>query len=29
MTDVMEETTAEVARLSRVSVLCGGTQVDV
>lgn len=29
MTDVMEETTAEVARLSRVSVLCGGAQVDV
>ncbi|BDD83912.1 hypothetical protein TPB0596_36750 [Tsukamurella pulmonis] len=29
MTDMMEETTAEVARLSRVSVLCGGSQVDV
>ena len=29
MTDTMEETSAEVARLSRVSVLCGGSQVDV
>ncbi|MET9328512.1 type VII secretion integral membrane protein EccD [Tsukamurella sp. NPDC003166] len=27
--DIAEETTAEVARLSRVSVLCGGAQVDV
>ncbi|GAA1098139.1 type VII secretion integral membrane protein EccD [Tsukamurella spumae] len=27
--DIAEETAAEVARLSRVSVLCGGAQVDV
>lgn len=29
MTDLAEETNIEVARLSRVSVLCGGAQVDV
>ncbi|WP_158636118.1 type VII secretion integral membrane protein EccD [Tsukamurella sputi] len=29
MTDTLGETSTEVARLSRVSVLCGGSQVDV